>query len=46
MKVSTSTNKSYKPGTKFGQHLEDRRAVDDLYKDLQEKHTSYSPRKL
>ena len=45
-KVSTSTNKSSKSGTKYGQHLEDRTVVDDLYKELQEKHTSYSPRKL
>ena len=26
--------------------MEDRTAVDDIYKELQEKHTSYSPRKL
>ena len=26
--------------------MEDRTAVDDIYKELQEKHTSYSPRRL
>ena len=43
-----SAAKSSKSGTKYGQHLEEQTAasVDDLYKELQEKHTSYSPRKL
>ena len=41
-----SAAKSSKSGTKYGQHLEERMAVDDLYKELQEKHTSYSPRRL
>ena len=45
-KGSVSTSKSSKSGTKYGQHLEDRTAVDDIYKELQEKHTSYSPRRL
>lgn len=41
-----SAAKSSKSGTKYGQHLEERTAVDDLYKELQEKHTGYSPRRL
>ena len=31
-----SAAKSSKSGTKYGQHLEERTAVDDLYKELQE----------
>jgi hypothetical protein len=38
--------KSSKSGTKYGQHLEERTAVDELYRKLQEKHTSFSLRKL
>ena len=41
-KVVTSMNKSSKSVSKYGQHLEDRTAVDDLYKELQEKQRSYS----
>ena len=41
-KGSVSTSKSSKSGTKYW-HLEDRAAVDDIHKELQEEHTSYSP---
>ena len=45
-KEAAGSSKTTKSGTKYGQHLEERTAVDDLYKELQEKHTSYSPRRL
>ena len=39
-------SRSDKGGTKHGQHLESRSAVDEIYKKLQEKHTDYTPRRL
>lgn len=40
------SNKPGKGGTKYQQHLEGQSAVDKIYEQLQEKHTTYSPRKL
>ena len=37
---------SGKGGTKYGQHVQDRSKVDEIYEQLQGKHTELSPRRL
>ena len=37
---------SGKGGTKYGQHVQDRSKIDEIYEQLQGKHTEYSPRRL
>ena len=43
---ASKSSKSVKGGTKYGQHLENHSAVDEIYQQLQEKHKDYSPRRL